>query len=356
MPIEVSHSTKFIMDELQIAALAFMAIVYFLKIRWLLSFPAGKERTPARGDHGKAIRYAYATLAMPWELPGTRVHWIHYIEFAVFHIAVAVAIALTLIMPYWPTSRRLARDGPGPAGRLRRRGRWWRVSRLLRRILRADMRDISSPGRLLLPGDARRLVRRQEWPPPRRRSEPALVAFFGLTAFFLVYVPFSKISHYIYWPFIRYYMGKHFGHRGVYPTKAVPAPRVSEEGSRTMASQANNAAPRPRPSSRRFKKKLNRQAVLSLAACVHCGMCNESCHYYLATGDPKMTPAYKIDQIRKLFKYHVDWLGRSRPAGSAARRSRPTRTSRRSRTWSTARAACAVAAPSPAPSAATRPC
>jgi Fe-S oxidoreductase len=62
-----------------------------------------------------------------------------------------------------------------------------------------------------------------------------------------------------------------------------------------------------------FQKKLSRQAVLSLAACVHCGMCNESCHYYLATGDPKMTPAYKVDQVRKLFKYHVDWLGRIAP-------------------------------------------
>jgi hypothetical protein len=49
-----------------------------------------------------------------------------------------------------------------------------------------------------------------------------LIAFFGLTAFFLVYVPFSKISHYVYWPFIRYYVGKHLGHRGAYPTKTVP--------------------------------------------------------------------------------------------------------------------------------------
>jgi len=62
-----------------------------------------------------------------------------------------------------------------------------------------------------------------------------------------------------------------------------------------------------------FKQKLTRQAVLSHATCVHCGMCNDSCHYYLATGDPTMTPAYKVDQVRKLFKYHVDWLGRVFP-------------------------------------------
>jgi len=62
-----------------------------------------------------------------------------------------------------------------------------------------------------------------------------------------------------------------------------------------------------------FKKKVNRQALLALGTCAHCGLCNDSCHYYLATGDPKMTPAYKTDKVRKLFKYHKDWLGRVAP-------------------------------------------
>jgi Fe-S oxidoreductase/CheY-like chemotaxis protein len=62
-----------------------------------------------------------------------------------------------------------------------------------------------------------------------------------------------------------------------------------------------------------FQKKLNRQAVLSLATCVHCGMCNDSCHYYLATGEADATPAAKVDKVRKLFKYHKDWLGKVLP-------------------------------------------
>jgi hypothetical protein len=44
-----------------------------------------------------------------------------------------------------------------------------------------------------------------------------LVTYFALTAFFLVYVPFSKISHYLYYPFTRYYLGRTMGHRGVFP-------------------------------------------------------------------------------------------------------------------------------------------
>jgi nitrate reductase gamma subunit len=45
------------------------------------------------------------------------------------------------------------------------------------------------------------------------------LVFFLMTAFFLVYVPFSKISHYLYYPFTRYYFGKTMGYRRVYPVQ-----------------------------------------------------------------------------------------------------------------------------------------
>ncbi len=64
----------------------------------------------------------------------------------------------------------------------------------------------------------------------------------------------------------------------------------------------------------RMGEKLNRQMVGSLLACVHCGMCTESCHYVLANpGDPTYAPAWKADRIRKLFKRHFDWTGRVLP-------------------------------------------
>ena len=64
----------------------------------------------------------------------------------------------------------------------------------------------------------------------------------------------------------------------------------------------------------RMGQKLNRQIVGSMTACVHCGMCTDSCHYVLANpGDPTFAPAYKADRIRKLFKRHFDWTGRVIP-------------------------------------------
>lgn len=63
-----------------------------------------------------------------------------------------------------------------------------------------------------------------------------------------------------------------------------------------------------------MQKKLNRQIVGSLVACVHCGMCTDSCHYVLTNPeDPTYAPAYKADRIRKIFKRHYDWTGRVIP-------------------------------------------
>ena len=59
--------------------------------------------------------------------------------------------------------------------------------------------------------------------------------------------------------------------------------------------------------------KLTRQLAVNMHACVHCGLCFDSCHYYLSTGDPKFTPAYKAEQLRKLYKRRYDWMGRLFP-------------------------------------------
>ena len=64
----------------------------------------------------------------------------------------------------------------------------------------------------------------------------------------------------------------------------------------------------------RLHKKVNRQVLASLEACVHCGMCTDQCHYVLANpGDVTYMPSYKADKLRKLFKAHIDWTGKVFP-------------------------------------------
>jgi nitrate reductase gamma subunit len=133
---------------------------------------------------------------------------------------VAIAIAMTFLIPYAPRFVSL----PAATHFLQATvalGALIGLSRLARRLVRPEMRVISSPDEIFS------LVMLVVWMlagvfAAPMRNEPAIITFFLLTTFFLIYVPFSKISHYIYWPFIRFYLGKHLGHRGIYPPKAVP--------------------------------------------------------------------------------------------------------------------------------------
>lgn len=68
-----------------------------------------------------------------------------------------------------------------------------------------------------------------------------------------------------------------------------------------------------------FKARTNRQHAFSFAACVHCGTCNDSCHYYVATNEPEMTPAAKMDKLRQVYKAQNDWLGKLVPGWVGAR-------------------------------------
>jgi len=206
-----------------LSALAFMVAAYAFKIRWILKHTPGKEMTPPRGDHGKAIRYAYMTLAMPWELESLKKHPVRYAEFVLFHLGVAAGIGAAFVMDIWPaliSQALVMKAAQAFLGLALLAG----VSRMIRRMASPAMRAISSPD------DYFANVTLNVWLLSAifavgQYSEACIFAFYAITSFFLVYVPFSKISHYIYWPFVRYYVGKHFGHRGVYPKKAA----VSEQ-------------------------------------------------------------------------------------------------------------------------------
>ena len=69
-----------------------------------------------------------------------------------------------------------------------------------------------------------------------------------------------------------------------------------------------------------FKKKLDGKLRTYLNSCVHCGLCSESCHYYLATGDDRFIPGRKVDQIAGLYRRYYTLLGRIIPGWTGARK------------------------------------
>jgi len=63
-----------------------------------------------------------------------------------------------------------------------------------------------------------------------------------------------------------------------------------------------------------LRERMTRSLATSMTGCVHCGLCAGACHYALARpDDPAMTPAHKADQVRRIFKRHIDWTGRVLP-------------------------------------------
>ena len=218
----MSELLHFCEHTLQEVALVFMALVYTARIIWLLRFKAGGDRQAPTGPSGttptKGVLYSWANIAMPWAMESTRTKRFLYVQFVVFHVGVTVAIALSFVIPYVPgllQSAALVVFFQVIIGAAFIVG----IIRIIRRVGDPYMRAISSPD------DYFSLVLLTVWflsavlaaPNDASAGEWHLLTYFILTAFFLVYVPFSKISHYLYYPFTRYYLGKTMGYRGVYP-------------------------------------------------------------------------------------------------------------------------------------------
>jgi len=216
----MSPLLRLLENEIQLCALSFLVIVYVFRILWILRFRPYRERTQLAGSERRGITYSLLNISMPWSMESVRMNRGFYLQFVIFHLGVAAAIAATFIIPYSPEVFRVRAvvllfqviiSAALVVG----------LMRLSRRLRNPAVRLISTPddyfslllmivyfGAAILAFPNR--YSSAEWP---------LILFFGLTAFFLVYVPFSKISHYLYYPFARYLLGKTLGHRGVLPPK-----------------------------------------------------------------------------------------------------------------------------------------
>jgi nitrate reductase gamma subunit len=221
----MSELLHFAEHTLQEVALLIMAVVYTLRLRWLFKFKGGRERQAPTGSPDttprKGIFYSLAVIGMPWTMESTRTKAFFYVQFIIFHIGVTLAILLSFIIPYAPSflnsysfiipTFQVLIGAAFIVG----------CVRLVRRMTSVYVRSISSPD------DYFSLILLTVWfaftffavPNQYDQGEGMLLTYFFLTAFFLIYVPFSKISHYLYYPFARYWFGKTMGYRGVYPIR-----------------------------------------------------------------------------------------------------------------------------------------
>jgi Fe-S oxidoreductase len=60
---------------------------------------------------------------------------------------------------------------------------------------------------------------------------------------------------------------------------------------------------------RSFKRLMNHKTVANLQSCVNCGLCADSCHYYLVTKELEAIPAYKLKLVASVFRKLLTTMG-----------------------------------------------
>jgi Fe-S oxidoreductase len=68
-----------------------------------------------------------------------------------------------------------------------------------------------------------------------------------------------------------------------------------------------------------FREKLNQEYAAYLNSCVHCGLCADSCHYYLTHKDVQSLPAYKLGLAQGIFKKYFSFTGKNIPGWTGAK-------------------------------------
>ena len=70
---------------------------------------------------------------------------------------------------------------------------------------------------------------------------------------------------------------------------------------------------------RGFSSEIGALAAFRLESCIHCGMCADACHYYIATEEPQYTPIWKVEPFKQAYKREASpfapafrWLGLKR--------------------------------------------
>lgn len=210
MNAEFVHFVEF---ELQIIGLSWMGALYALKIFQLFRLPMPSGRGPGKGSAVQGALRSYTNMLIPWSMESNRKHMWRWVEFGAYHVGAGIAIVNTFTTPFAP-------------GMMTELIRWifavlimpalpLGIVKLIRRIIRPEMRLISTPDDYFSVVSVEfffffavmaLLLNTPLW----------RTIYFLVTAFFLFYVPFSKISHYIYFFVAAVFTGSRYGQRGVY--------------------------------------------------------------------------------------------------------------------------------------------
>ncbi|MGB5705894.1 MAG: (Fe-S)-binding protein [Arenicellales bacterium] len=59
-----------------------------------------------------------------------------------------------------------------------------------------------------------------------------------------------------------------------------------------------------------LKQQIDWRIASYFSSCVHCGLCAEACQFYVETGDPRYTPIYKLEPLKKVWRQEYTFFGK----------------------------------------------
>jgi hypothetical protein len=207
-----------------------MILLYTLRLIILMRHKLMTDTSPdPKGDLVRGVGEAFLTLVMPWKMESTRKHWTKYVEFMLFHLGLVGSISLVYTVTW---ARSFVRQ-PVVSGiyvTFILIGLFVGVIRFIRRFTKPDLKIISvfddylSLFMLLafnLTG-AISLMDVLGWV-STGTAVIATYANFSIAGIFLIYAPFSKIHHYLYYPFARFFYGSDQSRKGILGAEVIHA-------------------------------------------------------------------------------------------------------------------------------------
>jgi cyanate permease len=199
------------LQVLGVLALAFSVLSFGYRLQVFNRLRRPDEAAPPKGNTAKGIVYAYTLGMMPWAKESTRRHMLAYLRGVGFHIGIFYGLALFLLSPWiaW-----LPQSLITVSAFLMAAGALLGLAGLAMRFIQPDLRSITTPDDLFAVVVVSLFQAAAAfW---LAGLLPAGI-FYLVGALMLVYAPFGKIRHCIYFAYSRWFYGKFIGSRALLP-------------------------------------------------------------------------------------------------------------------------------------------
>ena len=179
------------------------------RIRDIMNRPYGRDLSRARGNTRRAVLYAFTLGMAPWEKESTRRHWISYFRGIFYHLGIFMAFTVLFASPWLSAIPQpiiwlaIVVTGVGAV---------FGFAGILMRLIEEDTRVLSVPddyfsvflSSLFVVLAFLTLL-----------APSVLPVFYLVSAVILVYIPYGKIRHCVYFFYSKFFFGLSYGRRGV---------------------------------------------------------------------------------------------------------------------------------------------